>query len=48
MVYALLDGPSVAGAYRIGHRRSPAGLVQEIEATLHFRKPVSSGSASRR
>jgi glucans biosynthesis protein len=40
VVYALLDGPSVAGAYRIGHRRSPAGLVQEIEAELHFRRPV--------
>src|SRR5579862_641223 len=40
-VYALLDGPSVAGAYRIGHRRSPAGLVQEIEAELSFRRPVS-------
>jgi len=40
-VYTLLDGPSVAGAYRIGHRRSPAGLVQEIEAELHFRRPVA-------
>ncbi|HZZ90033.1 MAG TPA: glucan biosynthesis protein D [Caulobacteraceae bacterium] len=40
VVYALLDGPSVAGAYRIGHRRSPAGLVQDIEAELHFRRPV--------
>jgi glucans biosynthesis protein len=41
VVYALLDGPSVAGAYRIGHKRSPAGLVQEIEAQLCFRRPVS-------
>jgi len=41
VVYALLDGPSVAGAYRIGHKRSPAGLVQEIEAELRFRRPVS-------
>jgi glucans biosynthesis protein len=40
VVYALLEGPSVAGAYRIGHRRSSAGLVQEIEAALHFRRPV--------
>jgi glucans biosynthesis protein len=39
-VYALLDGPSVAGAYRIVHRRSPAGLVQEITAELSFRKSV--------
>jgi glucans biosynthesis protein len=41
VVYALLDGPSVAGAYRIGHKRSPAGLVQEIETQLCFRRPVS-------
>jgi glucans biosynthesis protein len=40
VVYALLDGPSVAGAYRIAHHRSSAGLVQEIEAALHFRRPV--------
>jgi glucans biosynthesis protein len=40
-VYALLDGPSVAGAFRIGHRRSPAGLVQDIEVALHFRKAVA-------
>jgi glucans biosynthesis protein len=40
VVYALLDGPSVAGAYRIGHRRSPAGLVQDIDVTLHFRGGV--------
>ena len=41
VVYALLDGPSVAGAYRIGHRRSSAGLVQEVESELHFRRAVS-------
>jgi glucans biosynthesis protein len=40
VVYALLDGPSVAGAYRIVHRRSPGGLVQEIEAEISFRKAV--------
>jgi glucans biosynthesis protein len=40
VVYALLEGPSVAGAYRIGHQCSSAGLVQEIEAALHFRRPV--------
>jgi periplasmic glucans biosynthesis protein len=40
VVYALLDGPSVAGAYRIAHRRSTAGLVQEIEVQLNFRRPV--------
>ena len=41
VVYALLDGPSVAGAYRIAHRRSTAGLVQDIEVQLSFRKPVA-------
>jgi glucans biosynthesis protein len=40
VVYALLDGPSVAGAYRIVHKRSPAGLVQEIEMQLNFRAAV--------
>ena len=40
-VYALLDGPSVAGAYRIGHQRSSAGLVQTIDAELHLRQAVS-------
>jgi glucans biosynthesis protein len=41
VVHALLDGPSVAGAFRIGHRRSSAGLVQDIEAELRFRKSVA-------
>ena len=40
VVSALLDGPSVAGAYRIVHRRDGRGLVQEIETALHFRKAV--------
>lgn len=40
VVYALLDGPSVAGAYRIRHGRVATGLVQEVEADLHFRRPV--------
>ncbi|HEY3695587.1 glucan biosynthesis protein [Phenylobacterium sp.] len=40
VVYALLDGPSVAGAYRIRHQRSATGLVQDIEADLHFRGAV--------
>jgi glucans biosynthesis protein len=40
-VYALLDGPSVAGAYRIGHQRGPAGLTQRITVQLNFRKPVT-------
>ena len=40
VVYALLDGPSVTGAYRLTHKRSPTGLVQEIEARLTFRAGV--------
>jgi glucans biosynthesis protein len=34
VVYALLDGPSVAGAYRIGHQRSPAGLTHPRQRRL--------------
>lgn len=41
VVYALLEGPSVTGAYRIRNHRSPAGLVQDIEAELHFRRSVA-------
>jgi len=40
VVHALLEGPSVAGAYRIEHRRGPAGLVQTIGARLYFRRAV--------
>lgn len=44
-IYALLDGPSVAGAYRIQLDRTPGGggtspLTMEIEARLFARKPV--------
>jgi len=39
-VYALLNGPSVSGAYRIVHRLSAAGLVQDFEVQLTFRAPV--------
>ncbi len=39
--YALLEGPSVVGAYKITSRRGgKAGPVQEVEAELHFRKSV--------
>jgi glucans biosynthesis protein len=41
IVYALLEGPSVAGAYRLTHARGPAGLKQRISAQLTFRKPVA-------
>jgi len=39
-VYALLEGPSVAGAFRFFHRRGPDGLVQDVEASLTFRAAV--------
>ena len=38
-VYALLDGPSVTGAYKFVMERTK-GVVMDIEATLFFRQPV--------
>jgi periplasmic glucans biosynthesis protein len=39
VVYALLDGPSITGAYRFDlHRRE--GVVMEIQSTLFLRKAV--------
>jgi glucans biosynthesis protein len=40
VIYALLEGAEVTGAYRIENRRGPAGLVQQIDCDLHFRAPV--------
>jgi periplasmic glucans biosynthesis protein len=40
VIFALMDGPSVVGAYRFVCRKGAAGLVQDIEAELTFRKPV--------
>ncbi|MET0604940.1 MAG: glucan biosynthesis protein D [Beijerinckiaceae bacterium] len=40
IVYALLDGPSLAGAYRFSMRREK-GVVMEIEKRLHLRKAVT-------
>jgi glucans biosynthesis protein len=39
LVYALLDGPSVTGAYRFSMERTK-GVVMDIEASLFFRAPV--------
>ncbi|HEY9548397.1 MAG TPA: glucan biosynthesis protein D, partial [Kiloniellaceae bacterium] len=43
-VYALLDGPSIAGAYRFALSRNPGGpaggVVMEIEKNLFLRKAV--------
>ncbi len=40
VVYALLSGPSVAGAYRFTMQRE-AGVAMEIEKSLFLRKPVA-------
>ena len=40
IIHARLEGEEVSGAYRIANRRIPAGLVQEIECALFFRKSV--------
>jgi len=39
IIYALLDGPSVTGAYRIACHRT-VGVVTEVENALFFRKDV--------
>ena len=39
-LYALLSGPSVAGAYRFRMRRSK-GVTMEIESAIHLRKDVA-------
>jgi glucans biosynthesis protein len=40
VICALLDGPSLAGAFRMTHGRGPFGLVQDIEVELNFRVTV--------
>ena len=47
VVYALLDGPSVTGAYRFAMTRGK-GVVMDIEQALILRKDVERASASRR
>ena len=39
VVYALLDGPGVTGAYRMAHRRGE-GVVTEVEARVFLRRDV--------
>ncbi len=39
-VYALLESPSVVGAYRMDNRRIAGGATQDIECQLYFRAPV--------
>lgn len=39
-VYALLDGPSVSGAYRIASAKGANGVEQQVSAVLFFRRDV--------
>jgi glucans biosynthesis protein len=39
-VYALLDSPSAAGAWRFVNRRSPTAFTQEVSLVLSLRKDV--------
>ncbi len=39
-VYALLDGPSVAGAYKFISRQTPKGIVQDVDAFIRLRRDV--------
>lgn len=40
IVYALLDSPSVTGAYRIVSQAPNKGIVQNIDAALYVREPI--------
>jgi periplasmic glucans biosynthesis protein len=39
-VYALIEGPSLAGAFRIDTSRSPDAMVQDVESVLFLRHDV--------
>lgn len=41
LVDALLDGPSVTGAFRFANRHGKDGVVQEIEVALFLRKDIA-------
>lgn len=40
-VYALLEGPSVTGAYRFVNRNTPGGPAQEVTAAIRLRRDVA-------
>ncbi len=40
IVYALLDGPSLAGAYRIVSHAPNKGIIQDVDCALFTRKPI--------
>jgi glucans biosynthesis protein len=41
LVDALMEGPSVVGAYRFVNRKTDGGVIQDIEASIHLRKDVA-------
>lgn len=41
LVDALLEGPSVVGAFRFVNRKQAGGITQDIEVVLHLRKDVA-------
>ncbi len=41
LVHALLDGPSVTGAFRFDCRHGAEGVVQEVSCSLFFRRDVA-------
>ncbi|WBO23421.1 glucan biosynthesis protein [Sphingomonas abietis] len=41
LVDALMEGPSIVGAYRFINRKTDGGVIQDVEASLHLRKDVA-------
>ncbi|HEY0271515.1 MAG TPA: glucan biosynthesis protein [Sphingomonas sp.] len=41
IVDALLQGPRVVGAYHFVNRKTEHGVVQDVEMSLHVRKPIA-------
>jgi len=41
LVDALMEGPSVVGAYRFTNRKTDAGVTQDVEISLHLRKDIA-------
>ncbi|WP_137390114.1 glucan biosynthesis protein [Rhodoligotrophos defluvii] len=39
IIYALMDGPSIAGAFRMNCQKD-GGVIMDIDASLHPRKPI--------
>ncbi|MCJ2189121.1 glucan biosynthesis protein [Novosphingobium beihaiensis] len=40
-IHALLDGPSLTGAYAFDCRKSAAGVQQDVQASLFFRRDIA-------